>query len=55
MGSSEAHTRRQRIARLRQKHPAMVDQLSKDFKERNRRQAGANGRADAANDGSSGY
>ena len=32
MGSSEAHARRQRIARLRQKHPAMVDQLMKDLK-----------------------
>ena len=32
MGSSEAHARRQRIARVRQKQPALVDQLMKDLK-----------------------
>ena len=34
MGSSEAHARRQRIARVRQKQPALVDQLMKDLKKR---------------------
>ena len=32
MGSSEAHARRQRIARERAKNPALVDQLLKDLK-----------------------